>query len=405
MSRIIFHIDMNSFYASVEAAFDPSLQGKPLAIAGDPEERRGIIVTCSYEAREKGVKTTMSLWQAKKLCPELIVRRPNFERYRKASKAMFAILKTYTDLVEPVSIDEGYVDVTDVNKHPLRLAEEIQKRLLDELLLPCSIGIAPNKFLAKMASNMKKPLGITVLRKRELKEVLWPLPVERMHGVGEKTAEKLRSINIHTIGDLANGETVQLERVLGINGRRLKEWANGVDHRIVDPNSVFDFKSVGNSTTLPYDTEDEEEIIRTISKLCHSVSSRLKRKGVMGTKISLMIRFRDRKTITRSMRLENPTDKQSELEQKAIYLFQKHWDSAPIRLLGVSANDVVERKEAFKQLDIFSYEEDVKEEPLQHTLKKLKEKFGDGVIQKGFRTQEGNELEGTSFTKDYLFEE
>ncbi len=396
---------MNSFYASVEAAFDPTLQGKPLAIAGNPEERRGIIVTCSYEARAKGVKTTMPLWEAKKLCPELIVKRPNFDRYRKASKAMFSLLQSYTDLVEPVSIDEGYMDVTDVEGHPLHLAKEIQERLMDELLLPCSIGIAPNKFLAKMASNMKKPLGITILRKRDVPQILWPLKVEHMHGIGEKSALKLNRIGIYTIGDLAHGEAVQLESVLGINGRRLKEKANGNDNRIVNPDSVFDFKSVGNSTTLPHDSEDEEELIRTIKKLCQSVSSRLKRKGVLGSKISLMIRFYDRKTITRSVKLENPTDQLDEIEERAIHLFRKHWNEVPIRLIGVSANEVVEKSSAFKQLDIFSFEEDVKAAPLQQTIEKLKEKFGENIIQKGTKFQDGHEMQGTSFTKDYLQDE
>ena len=261
--RVIFHVDMNSFYASVEMAYDPSLKGKPLAIAGNPEERRGIIVTSSYEARAKGVKTTMPLFQAKKLCPELLVLKPNFERYREASKAMFKIMADITEKVEPVSIDEGYLDITDCEAQgsPLDIAEKLQQRLLNELDLPCSIGIAPNKFLAKMASDMKKPLGITVLRKRELAHVLWPLDVGEMHGVGAKTKEKLNQIDIYTIGDLAKADDVVLKRVLGINGVRLIKRANGEDHRPVDPDSVFDFKSVGNSETLRQDTTDDDPVI------------------------------------------------------------------------------------------------------------------------------------------------
>src|SRR5690348_9668177 len=151
--RVILHVDMNCFYASVEMAYDPSLKGKPLAIAGNPEERRGIIVTCSYEARGFGVKTTMPLWEAKKLCPQLIVKKPNFDRYRAASIDMFEILNQYSSLVEPVSIDEGYVDITESYEFgtPLEIAEAIQKQLMKQLDLPCSIGVAPNKFLAKMA--------------------------------------------------------------------------------------------------------------------------------------------------------------------------------------------------------------------------------------------------------------
>jgi DNA polymerase-4 len=166
--RVILHVDMNSFFASVEMAYDASLKGKPIAVAGNPEERKGIIVTCSYEARKFGVKTTMAVWEAKKLCPKLIILRPNFERYREASGAMFDILRQYSELVEPVSIDEGYIDITESYElgTPLEIATKIQKQLLNQLDLPCSIGIAPNKFLAKMASDMKKPMGITIMRKK-----------------------------------------------------------------------------------------------------------------------------------------------------------------------------------------------------------------------------------------------
>src|SRR5574342_277107 len=233
--RVIFHVDMNSFYASVEMAFDPNLKGKPLAIAGNVEDRRGIIVTCSYEPRKFGVKTTMPLWEAKKLCPQLIVMKPNFERYRAASIGMFDILRQYTEMVEPVSIDEGYLDITESFEFgsPIDIAKSIQKRVLEQLDLPCSIGIAPNKFLAKMASDMKKPMGITVLRKRDIPKVLWPLPTFEMHGVGKKTAEKLQTIGIETVGELAVSNELQLKALLGINGIRIKERANGVDQRLV----------------------------------------------------------------------------------------------------------------------------------------------------------------------------
>lgn len=403
--RVIFHVDMNSFYASVEAAFDPSLRNKPVAIAGNPKERKGIIVTCSYEARAYGVKTTMNVWEAKKICPELIIKPPNFERYKKASIAMFEVLRTYTSLVEPVSIDEGYMDVTDVKEHPLTLAKKIQQRLLDELLLPCSIGIAPNKFLAKMASNMKKPLGITVLRKRDLKEKLWPLSVGEMHGVGEKTKDKLHSIGIYTIGQLAKGNDIQLENKLGINGKRLKNRANGIDERPVDPNSIYDFKSVGNSTTLPYDLNEQEEIKQVLEKLSESVSFRLKRKGVVMTKISLTIRYNDRQTITRSLKMENPTDHKKEIYDKALYLFLKHWNGEYIRLLGITGQDVIEKKEAYKQLNLFSFEQDAKEEPLEEALFKIKEKFGQNAIKRGLNRLKGKEISETSFNKDFLQDE
>src|SRR5699024_5913406 len=249
----------NSFYASVEMAYNPRLKGKPIAIAGNPEERKGIIVTSSYEARAKGVKTTMPLWEAKKLCPELLVIQPNFARYRETSTKIFKMLAEFTPSIEPVSIDEGYMDVTDHPTHPLKLSKEIQQRLLSALDIPCSIGIGPNKFLAKTASDMKKPLGITVLRIRDLKAKLWPLPIDKMYGVGSKTGEKLKKIGIRTIGDLAQADVLALTNLLGINGERLKNRANGIDSRKVDPDSVNEFKSIGNSKTLAQDTADERE--------------------------------------------------------------------------------------------------------------------------------------------------
>src|SRR5690625_4754744 len=246
-AKVIFHVDMNSFYASVEMAYNPSLKGKAIAIAGNPEERRGIIVTSSYEARAMGVRTTMPIWEAKKHCPDLIIIRPNFERYRNMSAEIFKLLLEITPLVEPVSIDEGYLDVTNHSENPLILAKKIQTNILEKLDIPCSIGIGPNKFLAKTASDMKKPLGITVLRKRDLPYKLWPLPIEKMYGVGKQTAKKLKKINIHTIGDLAKSDTYTLAQLLGINGERLKNRANGFDPSDVDPDSVNDFKSIGNS--------------------------------------------------------------------------------------------------------------------------------------------------------------
>ena len=405
--RVILHVDMNSFFASVEMAYDPSLKGKPLAIAGNAAERRGIIVTCSYEARKFGVKTTMPIWEAKKLCPELIIKPPNFERYRAASKGMFAILKNYTNLVEPVSIDEGYMDITESYEFgsPIEIAESIQKRILEQLDLPCSIGIAPNKFLAKMASDMQKPLGITILRKRDIPHVLWPLHVNEMHGVGQKTAEKLKTIGISTIGDLAKANDVQLKTLLGINGIRLKERAGGIDRRPVDPESVEEFKSIGNSTTLPRDISNQQELYHVLESLAETVSVRLKRKNVLAETLGITIRYKDRKTITRSRKLANPIQKKEEIAWLAKQLLQKHWNGDPVRLLGITGFDLVEQHQAYKQLDLFSYEKEAKKEPLFKTLSQLREKFGKTIIE----TAGAHQIDqtdyidtSTSFNKDFL---
>jgi DNA polymerase-4 len=405
--RVILHVDMNSFYASVEMAYDPSLKGKPLAIAGNVEERRGIIVTCSYEARRFGVKTTMPLWEAKKLCPGLIVKSPNFDRYRSASMGMFELLRQYTDLVEPVSIDEGYMDITSSYRFgsPLEIAQTIQNRILNELDLPCSIGIAPNKFLAKMASDMKKPMGITILRKRDVKQILWPLDSSEMHGVGKKTAEKLRTIGIKTIGDLANGNEIQLKTLLGINGIRLKERANGNDSRPVDPDSAAEFKSIGNSTTLPKDVANQQELFRVFDLLAEKVSVRLKRKNVFATTLGITIRYKDRRTVTRSKKIENPVRLKEEISSLSKQLFLKHWNGDPIRLLGITGSDLIEEDHAVKQLDLFSYEKEAKKEPLLKAVTELREKYGKNIIENAGHHQVSPEQSigtDTSFNKDFL---
>ncbi|MBB6444801.1 DNA polymerase IV [Bacillus benzoevorans] len=407
--RVILHVDMNSFYASVEMAYDPSLKGKALAIAGNPEERRGVVVTCSYEARKFGVKTTMPVWEAKKLCPNLIVKRPNFERYRTASKGMFEILQQYSELVEPVSIDEGYVDITDSYElgSPLEIAEQIQKQLMRELDLPCSIGIAPNRFLAKTASDMKKPLGITVLRKRDVPKFLWPLKVIEMHGVGRKTAEKLNNIGIMTIGDLAKANEIQLKALLGINGLRLKERANGIDNRPVDPEAAAEFKSIGNSTTLPRDISNQHELLVILEHLAEKVYLRMKRKKVFAAIIGVTIRYKDRHTITRSKKLPYNISSKEEIFTESKDLFLKNWNGDSIRLLGVTASDLVEKKQAVKQLDLFSYEKDAAKEPLMETLEQLRRKYGETIIEPAADLaqppqNEHNSVSETSFSKDFL---
>lgn len=403
--RIIFHVDMNSFYASVEQSYDPSLKGKPIAIAGNPKERRGILVTCSYEARAKGVYTTMNVHEARRKCPEIILLPPNFERYRKASKEIFSILRSYTPLVEPVSIDEGYMDVTELTRerHALEIADEIQRRILKELDLPCSIGVAPNKFLAKTASDMKKPMGITVLRKREVPQLLWPLEVIEMHGVGEKTAIKLNNINLKTIGDLAKADDYKLRTALGINGERLKQRANGEDEREVDPNSIYDTKSVGNSTTLHADETDLKELRKTIEMLSGKVAARLKAKRLAGTTIILYIRDASWHNQTRSKTVSNAVQLKEEIFEIAWRLFQNHWDEEPVRLLGVTVSNVIDKNEITQQLSMFNFEEHAKDEPIIELMDKLEKKFGKGVIQRGIDApKQGKYHANTSFSKDFL---
>nr|WP_268877406.1 DNA polymerase IV [Alteribacter lacisalsi] len=409
--RIIFHVDMNSFYASVEAAWDPSLKGKPLAIAGNVEERRGIVVTASYEARAKGVKPPMPLWEAKRHCPDLIVRKPDFDKYRKASSSMFQLLYEITPLVEPVSIDEGYMDISDSIRpdQAVKTAEYIQKRLANELSLPSSIGVAPNKFLAKMASDMKKPMGITVLRKRQVQDVLWPLKTIEMHGVGEKTSDKLKKLGIHTIGDLALADRDSLKNHLGIAGLKLNERACGIDSRPVDPDAVSEFKSIGNSTTMPSDITDRAKIRKILMNLADSVARRMRKKEVYAGNVQLTIRYHDWKTITRSRKLQNPVSTHADLLEASWRLFEEYWNQEPIRLLGITAMDLVEKGQAHKQLDLFSYEKDQKEYDLASAVHSIRDKFGESVLLKGTQLSKDKsdnlrdqKRRGTSLEKDFL---
>lgn len=405
-ARVIFHIDMNSFYASVEVLYNPELKGKAIAVAGNPQERKGIIVTSSYEARKKGVKTTMPIWEAKKLCPELIVLPTNMEKYRKASKQMFAMLYSITELVEPISVDEGYLDVTNYEGNPIKLAEKLQKDILDQLGLPCSIGIGPNKFLAKTASDMKKPLGITVLRIREIEKLLWPLDVGEMYGIGQKTAEKLNEIKIKTIGDLATADVYNLRQLLGINGERLKNRANGIDSRIVDPEAANEFQSVGNSRTLKEDTDDETVIYQLLLKLATLVEARLVRREVMGKTVQLTIRYADFKTITRSRKLSKYINTKEEILLIVTDLFDLHWTEKPVRLIGVTVQDILYIADIHEQLNLFTYEESIKQNNLNRTVARLSEKFGKDTFKnikdKNESDKIKSELFKTSFQKDFL---
>ncbi|UOQ85941.1 DNA polymerase IV [Gracilibacillus salinarum] len=355
--RVILHVDMNSFYASVEMVDHPELRGKPLAIAGNPDERKGIIVTSSYEARSKGVKTTMSLWEAKKRCPDLIVRRPNFPRYREVSSQLFRILEDYTPYVEPVSIDEAFMDITDSYDlgSPIEIAEAVQQHVANDLQLPCSIGIAPNKFLAKMASDMKKPNGITILRKRDVAAKLWPLPIEEMYGIGKKTAEKLRRYDINSIEDLVETDTMMLKGLLGVNGEKLKTRALGEDPRPVDPERASSFKSIGTSRTFPQDIGEYDLLSAQLHQLAESVTNRLRRKSALGNTIQLTIRYNDRKTITRRTKINQYIETAADIYFYSERLLEDHWNGTPVRLLGITVQNAVKKDDITYQMNLFEY--------------------------------------------------
>ncbi|GAA3346799.1 DNA polymerase IV [Lysinibacillus sp. FSL M8-0216] len=402
--RIILHIDLNCFYASVEQIYDPSLKGKPIAIAGNPKERRGIVITCSYEARKSGVYTTMNVGEARRKCPELIVLPPNFERYRAASKSFFGLLKEYSEILQPVSIDEGYIQLPIIEgQNVLEHVHGIQDRIWNELQLPCSIGIAPNKFLAKMASEMRKPMGITILRKRDVPSVLWPLNVKEMHGIGKSTAEKLKELGIQTIGELAAADEYTLKQKFGINGLRLKQKANGEDDRPVDPEAIYDTKSVGNSTTLSHDTTDRDELYKIMTTLSEKVAERLKAKKLAGVTVSIIIRTASWETYTRSKSVNNAIFSKEDIVEQAWNLFNKNWNEEPVRLLGVTISNVSDIKEMTQQLTFFDFEDHIKDEPIIKLVDQIEQKFGKGVILRGSDIVKpaGKHQANTSFSKDF----
>lgn len=251
-----------------------------------------------------------------------------------------------------------------------------------------------------MASDMKKPMGITILRKRKLDEQLWPLPIEEMYGVGQKTAEKLRRLGIENIGHLASHSALELKRVLGINGERLKNRANGLDDRPVDPDAVHEFKSIGTSTTLPADTVDDHEIRSVLRRLSGKVEARMKSKNVLARNVQLMIRYHDRKTVTRSRQLRDFIATTDDLFQIAIRLFDEHWNQQPVRLLGVTASDLAEKSEVTQQLDLFNYEQYAGKERLYKAIDELTDKYGKNPFRR--LTDKEESPVTTSFQKDFL---
>ncbi|TYP73785.1 DNA polymerase IV [Paenibacillus methanolicus] len=410
--RIIVHVDMNAFYCSVHEAEQPDIyKGKATAVAGSAELRKGVIVTSSYEARMRGVKTGMTVRQGLKLCPDLMLIQPDFDLYRKYSRGFLNIASQYTPLVEASSIDECYLDITGSSTfgEPLEIARAIQRRIREEWQLPCSIGVAPNKLLAKMASDMKKPNGFTVLRIRDVPNLLWDKPCDTLFGIGRKTADKLRKLNIRTIGQLAAADEGLLAKQFGVVGIWMKAAAHGIDHAPVneqrEPN-----KSIGHTTTMPRDVTKREEAHRILLNLTDQTGRRMRRQKLMAKVVQITMRNPDMSTITRSATLPNPTDATPDLYKEATKLFDQHWrEGAPLRLLGVTLQNLSPRDESAIQLDLFSYEEQPKKEALTKAMDMLRDKFGeDAVLTAGMLGDDPSALirnkriRGTSLQTDEL---
>lgn len=353
MAKVIFHIDLNAFFASAEIRLNPQLKDIPLAIAGFSS--RSVVSTCNYIARSFGVKSAMSVEVAKKLCPNLKILNGNYEYYKQLSESFIQLVASYSTILEQTSIDECYIDVTELifkYEKPLDLAYEIQNKLLSSLQLPSSIGIGPNKLLAKMASDMKKPMGITVIRKREVQQKLWPLPIEEMRYIGSKTANLLKSIGIHTISDLAQYQDYsRLKHVLGKNATIIQEMAFGIDHRELITN--YERKSIGISTTLKEDTFNYEIINVILHNLSRQLAYRLQQKEIMGNVITLTIKYFDFKTVNRSKKLTESICLESSIYNEIINLYEEIEDTIPIRLLGISIHGLDQYQDSNQQLTLF----------------------------------------------------
>ena len=353
MARVIFHIDLNAFYANAELILNPSLKGKPIAVAGT--SRRGVVSTCSYEARAFGVRSAMPTQEALHLCKDLILVNSNFDFYEKLSKQFIQIVYKYTNIVEQASIDECYCDVTKLimtYEKPLDLAWQMQQDILNTIKIPCSIGVGPNKFLAKMASDMKKPMGITVLRLQEVPSKLWPLEIEKMRGIGNKTVPLVKALNINTIGDLANFENKDLLKPIFKNNlSKIIERAHGKDDAEVVVDS--ETKSISQSTTLLEDVVDYTEIKGVFVSLSRYLFKRMKEERKLGYIISITIKFFDFNQIVRSKKLDKPIFKYEEILENAMDLFDLNWNDQPIRLLGISLTKLVDANEYMPQLNLF----------------------------------------------------
>jgi len=341
-ARRIIHLDMDAFYASVEQRDDPALRGRPVAVGG-PAASRGVVAAASYEARAFGVRSAMPTARALRLCPELVVVRPDFTRYREASQRVMAILRSATALVEPLSLDEAYLDVTENHwAEPLAtvVARQLKARIRAELSLTASAGVAPNKFLAKIASGWRKPDGLTVVPPQRVEWFLQQLPVDALWGVGPVTAARLRSIGVNRLVDIRAVDLAQLGATVGNQAGWLLRLANGDDPRAVTPNRPW--KSISAETTYPTDLRDAALMAAELSRLATRVAASLKARARAARTITIKVRFDDFSTITRSHTQAMPTADPGEIGWRAVALLGHTGASTrPVRLLGVGAHGLV----------------------------------------------------------------
>ena len=385
MQRVIFLVDMNAFFISCEMTRNDSLVGIPAAVAGDPKKRTGIILAANYEARSYGVKTTMVLHEALKLCPKLILVPPDHQFYGQKSEEVMDLLSNYTPILEQNSIDEAWLDMTGSEGlfgKPVDAAKRIMNEIKDRLGLWCSIGIAENKFLAKMAAEMKKPLGITELWKHDIPTKFWPLPVKEMYGIGRKTAEKLNRMGIQTIGELARSDINLIVKTFGKGGNEIYQHAHGIDDSPVLARMADDMQSIGRSTTLPEDISDIEKAKLVLMELADDIGMTARRHGKKGRTVHITLKYSDFHVITRQTTVP-ATCTTKEIYQAGCSLLEQNWNrSHPVRLIGISLSGFHE--DSSGQLSLFDQIEDNvksdKHERIDKAMDEIRNKHGSEII-------------------------
>ncbi|HYA90065.1 MAG TPA: DNA polymerase IV [Thermodesulfobacteriota bacterium] len=375
--RIILHIDMDAFFISVEQRDNPSLRGKPAAVCGSLS--RSVVTSATYEARPYGIRAGMSTQEAKRRCPQLILVEGNHSKYTETAARIFSILKEYTPLVEVASIDEAYLDITEsllLFQSPLHIAQSIKDQIREKEELTCSIGVAPNKLLAKLGSGLKKPDGLVVIQKEDVEGILKNLPVSKLYGIGPKLTEALNSIGIFTCRQLGKFPVSVLSKKFGVIGERLHEMGLGLDDSPVVPfDEEEDAKSISHSVTLEEDTSDPKLLRKVLLQLSERVSRRMRREGFYGKRIAITIRYSDFFTFSKQKTLSKWVMSGNEIFQYAFEIFRSISHPKPIRLLGVGVSQL---KKEWCQLGLFEKRE--KRDNLLKAMDRVNERFGDWTL-------------------------
>lgn len=387
MDRVILHSDINACYANVELLFQPELRGRPVAVGGDEERRHGIVLAKSEEAKRAGVKTGMTLWQARSLCPEIVIIPPHFDRYIHYSREVQRIYSDYTDRREPFGIDESWLDITGCIRagDGESAAREIGARVKRELGLTVSIGVSWNKVFAKLGSDYKKPDAVTIIDRGNFRDIVWPLPAEDLLYVGRSTRVRLAALGIHTIGDIARTQERVLRLRLGKMGEVLHAYANGLDNSpVLREGEYAPAKSVGNGTTTPRDMRSLADAMPVVVSLCECVGARLRRIGMRAGVVTLELRSPELQWISHRRRLERHTDCDRELLQTALSLLSEaHEWPDPLRSLAVRAEELIPASMP-EQLDMFTDRADLeRQRRLDAAVDRLRGRFGSGSVLRG----------------------